>query len=161
MQLLGKKALAAPAVINQKSVRVLEKIKSGKIDVEMNAVGVMLIITLGVVYATASYVGMKTFKGCGAVNEQERYKTLHRLLSHTLAISLTIPATLLIGKMFKNDVSAFMAVFGLLGILGASVSVDITRKCDNATEQEKKASIGALLCFILSFLVGVALVRRK
>ena len=105
MQLLGKTA-AAPAVINQKSVRVLEKIRSGKIDVEMNAVGVMLIITLGVVYAIASYVGMKTFKGCGAVNEQERYKTLHRLLSHTLAISLTIPATLLIGKMFKNDVSA-------------------------------------------------------
>ena len=63
--------------------------------------------------------------------------------------------------MFKNDVSAFMVVFGLLGILGASVSVDITRKCENATEQEKKASIGALLCFILSFLLGVALVRRK
>ena len=92
MQLLGKTAAAAPAVINQKSVRLLEKIKSGKIDVEMNAVGVMLIITLGVVYAIASYVGMKTFKGCGAVNEQERYKTLHRLLSHTLAISLAIPA---------------------------------------------------------------------
>ena len=137
MQLLGKTA-AAPAVINQKSVRVLEKIRSGKIDVEMNAVGVMLIITLGVVYAIASYVGMKTFKGCGAVNEQERYKTLHRLLSHTLAISLAIPATLLIGKIFKNDVSAFMAVFGLLGILGASVSVDITRKCENATEQERR-----------------------
>ena len=160
MQLLGKTA-TAPAVINQKSMRFLEKIKSGKIDVEMNAVGVMLIITLGVVYAIASYVGMKTFKGCGAVNEQERYKTLHRLLSHTLAISLAIPAALLIGKIFKNDVSAFMAVFGLLGILGASVSVDITRKCENATEQEKKASIGALLCFILSFLLGVALVRRK
>ena len=51
MQLLGK--TTAPAVINQKSVRVLEKIRSGKIDVEMNAVGVMLIITLGCLLYTS------------------------------------------------------------------------------------------------------------
>lgn len=152
--------LGAPAM-NQKSVRLLQKIQTGKADVEVGMVGVLPIFALGGIFAAASYLGMKTFKGCAAVNEQERYKKIQRIMSHAIAVSLTIPATLLIGNFFKNDVSAWFAIFGLMGIAGASAVVDITRKCDNATKEEKQASLGALGCFILSFLIGVLLVRRK
>jgi len=134
-----------------------KQIASGRASLEMSYGAIALVCFMAFAYMVISSIGIDTYKKC----DKKPKETMYAFLTHTLTIALTIPFTLFLGRMFKSDVGLWMSFFGLMGLVGASITVHISNKCKNSKKSNREFSYFALPMFILSCLIGMYLVRKN
>jgi hypothetical protein len=125
---------------------LVARIQSGRLDLEMGYSGILLVILLATGYVIISGATMTKFKECEEAKKSGHYKSLESLLSHTMTIAITIPVAFLLGKYFNKDVSLWTLFYGVMGLIGSAVALDIARKCkkegEDAEDEQTIAAIG-------------------
>ena len=144
-------------------VEMAQKISEGRLDLEMSYLSIFVIIMLAAFYTTISSTTLVKFAKCDAAQKNGMYKNLEKLLTHTMTIGITIPVAFLLGKMFNSDALLWSLFYGIMGLVGSSVALDISRKCD-ASESESSpdkvmAGIGVAVYGLL-LLVSAFLLRK-
>lgn len=123
---------AASAMYNR-----AKNIASGKTDLEVSWATVMGILFLGLFYVVISSIGMSIFAKCDAMKGKKVQEDLNKFLAATLTIALTIPFTLLVTKLVKNEGGVFMLIYSIMGLVGSAAALNWTLKCENAKQSEK------------------------
>jgi hypothetical protein len=134
-----------------------KRIASGKATLEMSYGAIGMVCMLAFAYMVITSIGIDTYRKC----DNKPKKSAYEFLTHTLAIALAIPFTLFLGRMFKSDLGLWMTFFGLMGLIGASITVHINNKCKNAKKSNRQFSYFALPMFIMSLLVGGFMITKK
>jgi len=134
-----------------------KKLASGKASLEMSYGAIGVVCMLAFAYMIVASIGIDTYGKC----DNKPKKPMYEFLTHTLTIALVIPFTLFLGRMFKSDLGLWMTFFGLMGVVGASMTVHITNKCKNSKKSNREFSYFALPMFILSLLIGGYLITKK
>lgn len=154
-QLMPAASVVTPAM--RQALNNAKRLASGKASLEMSYGAIGLVCFMAFAYMVISSIGIDTYRKC----DNKPKKPMYEFLTHTLTIALTIPFTLFLGRMFKSDLGLWMTFFGLMGLVGASMTVHITNKCKNSKKSNRKFSYFALPMFILSLLIGGYLVTKK
>ena len=151
---------AAPvAAVSQK---VLNQVRDGKIQLEIGGPVVFGIIMLGIAYLVTAAVGINTFKRCPAIESRKKYQNIHDFLGYTLAIALTIPCTLILLKMAKNEGGILTVVYGIMGLAAAAMTVDMANQCKDTTKKStREFTYVALVMWIICLLIGFYLTNKK
>jgi hypothetical protein len=84
-----------------------KNIATGKTDLEVSYITVAGILFLGFFYMVISSIGMSIYSKCDAMKGQKVQENLNKYLAATLTIALTIPFTLLVTKLVKNEGAFF------------------------------------------------------
>jgi len=155
MGMMPTMSVATPAM--KKALTNAKKIASGKASLEMSYGAIGMVCMLAFAYMVISSIGIDTYRKCDNKPKQSSYE----FLTHTLAIALAIPFTLFLGRMFKSDLGLWMTFFGLMGLVGASITVHITNKCKNSKKSNRQFSYFALPMFIMSLLIGGYMITKK
>jgi hypothetical protein len=99
-------------------VSIVDKLKTGKIETEIGYKEVAIVILLGI----------KVYNNCEGIQKSKKYENLKNYLSHTMAVAITIPVTLLIMKVATNEGGIFSMIYAIMGLAGASIALDIMRQ---------------------------------
>jgi heme/copper-type cytochrome/quinol oxidase subunit 4 len=134
-------------------------IASGKVDLEVSWGTVGGILLLGFLYMVTASVGINIFSKCEAMKGKPIQENLNKYLVATLTIGLTIPFTLLITKLAKNEAGVFMIIYSIMGLIGSAVALNWTLKCEKSKESERNYSAISLAVFA-TVLLGSAYVLR-
>jgi len=122
---------------------LMASIQSGRVDIEMGYPAILWVILLATGYVIISGSTMTKFKKCEEAKKSDHYKSLESLLSHTMTIAITIPVTFLLAKQFSKDATLWTLFYGVMGLIGSAVALDIARKCNKDGEDEQTiAAIG-------------------
>lgn len=152
-------AAAPAAAVSQK---VLNQVRDGKVQLEIGGPVVFGIIMLGIAYVVTASIGINTFKRCPTIESQKKYQNIHDFLGYTLAISLTIPFTLILLKMAKNEGGILTVIYGIMGLTAGAMTVDMANKCKDTTEKStREFTYVALAMWILCLLIGFYLTNKK
>jgi hypothetical protein len=114
-------------------------IASGKVDLEVSWGTVGGILLLGFFYMVTASIGIGVFSKCDSMKGKPVQENLNKYLAATLTIALTIPFTLLVTKLAKNEAGVFMLIYSLMGLVGAAAastgpsSVQMPRRPKRAT----------------------------
>jgi len=138
-----------------------KRLESGKVDLEISMGALFVLLLCGVFYLVTASIGIDTYAKCDAVKGKKSYDNLSKFMSYTLTISLTIPFTLMMAKVFKKDMAMWLSFYGLMGLICSAMTVHLTNKCKNATKQSRQFSYFALPSFICCMLIGGFLLTRK
>ena len=152
------------AAVDPKMAAAIQKFKNGKIEMEIGYPQVGLTIILGIFYIAITALGIQTYNKCEAIQGKQKFKNLKMFLSHTMAVSITIPAVLLVTKFAKNEGGIFTLMYAIMGITGSGIALDIMRQpdCKDAVKKdEKNFAIASLVMFILLFLTGGFFTMKK
>jgi len=106
-------------------------------------------------------MGIQTYNNCSAVKSSKSLTNTKHFLSHTLTMALTIPFTLLAMKSFSKDLAFWMTFYGIMGLVGSSMTLHFTRKCDNAKKSAKNFAGLTLAIFIMVLLGGLFMFSKK
>jgi len=109
-------------------VSIVDKLKTGKIETEIGYKEVAIVILLGIFYITVTALGIKVYNNCEGIQKSKKYENLKNYLSHTMAVAITIPVTLLIMKVATNEGGIFSMIYAIMGLAGASIALDIMRQ---------------------------------
>lgn len=143
-----------------RTAALMSKITSGRVDIELDFVGIIWVIMLAVGYVAVSSATLAKFKDCEEAKKTEMYKSLESLLSHTMAIAITIPVSFLLAKIFNKDKTLWTLFYGAIGIIGSAVALDIARKCKKegaeADKEETFAAV-ALALFGVAFVIAAVI----
>jgi hypothetical protein len=82
-------------------------------------------------------------------------------LAATLTIALTIPFTLLVTKLVKNEGAFFTFIYSVMGLVGSAAALNWTLKCENVKNSEKNYAAFSTAMFTLTLLVSFFLMRPK
>jgi len=152
------------AAVDPKMAAAIQKFKNGKIEMEIGYPQVGLTIVLGIFYIAITALGIQTYNKCEAIQGKQKFKNLKMFLSHTMAVSITIPAVLLVTKFAKNEGGIFTLMYAIMGITGSAIALNIMKQpdCKDAVKKdEKNFAIASLVMFILLFLVGGFFTMKK
>jgi hypothetical protein len=139
----------------------VQKFAQGLIDPEMGFMAVLFLALVGLFHMIVTSMGISIFKKCDAKKNEKTYIRNNEFQVVTLTLGLAIPFTLLINKFFKNDVPAFLAIFGILGLINSAMTLDLSKKCSNAKKSDETWAGISLAIFSLLVLVGGYGVTRK
>ena len=135
---------------------------SGKVDLEVSWTTVGGILILGFLYMITASIGINIFSKCEAMKGKPVQENLNKYLAATLTIALTIPFTLLVTKLVKNEAGVFMLIYSLMGLIGGAAALNwTTRKCPNATENEKGYATISVVLFTITLLASFYVMRPK
>jgi len=144
---------------------LMAKIQSGRVDIEMGYPGILLVILLATGYVIISGATMTKFKKCEEAKKSGHYKSLESLLSHTMTIAITIPVAFLLGQYFNKDKTLWSMFYGIMGLIGSAVALDIARKCkkdgEDAEAEQTVAAIGVAVYGALGIWAVISLMRRQ
>jgi hypothetical protein len=152
------------AAVDPKMAAAIQKFKNGKIEMEIGYPQVGLTIILGIFYIAITALGIQTYNKCEAIQGKQKFKNLKMFLSHTMAVSITIPAVLLVTKFAKNEGGIFTLMYAIMGITGSAIALNIMKQpdCKDAVKKdEKNFAIASLVLFILLFLAGGFFTMKK
>lgn len=138
-----------------------KNIATGKTDLEVSYTTVAGILFLGFFYMVTSSIGMSIYSKCDAMKGQKVQENLNKYLAATLTIALTIPFTLLVTKLVKNEGAFFTLIYSVMGLVGSAAALNWTLKCDNAKNSEKNYAAFSTAMFTLTLLVSFYLMRPK
>lgn len=136
-------------------------IASGQVDLEVSWATVFGILVLGFFYMVTASVGIGIFSKCDAMKGQLVQENLNKYLAATLTIALTIPFTLLVTKIAKNEAGVFMLIYSLMGLIGAAAALNWTLKCPNAKDTEKGYSAFSVALFTITLIASFVVMRPK
>ena len=144
-------------VRDPKLISIVDKLKAGKIEVEIGFIQVALIIILGIFYVAISALGIDKYNKCKAIQSSEKYANLKSFMSHTMTIAITIPVVLLLMKFVKNEGGVFTLIYSIMGITASAIAYDVMSQdeCKQYVEEpDKNFAIGSIVCWILLLLMG-------
>jgi len=144
-------------VRDPKLISIVDKLKAGKIEVEIGFIQVALIIILGIFYVAISALGIDKYNKCKAIQSSEKYTNLKSFMSHTMTIAITIPVVLLLMKFVKNEGGVFTLIYSIMGITASAIAYDVMSQdeCKQYVEEpDKNFAIGSIVCWILLLLMG-------
>ena len=121
-----------------------------------------LILMFGFLYLVIASLGIDMFNKCPEKEGNSTQENLKNFLSYTLTIALTIPCTLLLVKNAGSKLSGIIVLlFGIMGIVGSSASLNWARTCESAKKDDSKMAFSAisLVIFLLAFLGGLFMLR--
>ena len=121
-----------------------------------------LILMFGFLYLVIASLGIDMFNKCPEQAGKSTQENLKNFLSYTLTIALTIPCTLLLVKTAGSNLSGIIVLlFGIMGIVGSSASLNWARTCEDAKSDKSKLAFSAvsLVIFLLAFLGGLFMLR--
>lgn len=148
----------------QRAAAMYERAKnfsSGKMELEISWGTVGTILILGIFYVAISAVGIDTFKKCEELKTQKVQEHLNKYLAATLAIALTIPFTLIVTKIAKNETAAFMLIYAAMGLVGSAATLNYTMKCKNSKKEAKGFAGFGVASFACALLVSLFLLTKK
>ena len=121
-----------------------------------------LILMFGFLYLVIASLGIDMFNKCDEQAGKSTQENLKLFLSYTLTIALTIPCTLLMVKTAGSKLSGIIVLlFGIMGIVGSSASLNWARTCESSKKDQSKMAFSAvsLVIFLLAFLGGLFMLR--
>ena len=130
--------------------------------IEINYGQIGLILMFGFLYLVIASLGIDMFNKCDEQAGKSTQENLKLFLSYTLTIALTIPCTLLLVKTAGSKLSGIIVLlFGIMGIVGSSASLNWARTCESAKKDQSKMAFSAvsLVIFLLAFLGGLFMLR--
>jgi hypothetical protein len=136
-------------------------IASGKVDLEVSWTTVGGILILGFLYMITASIGINIFSKCEAMKGKPVQENLNKYLAATLTIALTIPFTLLVTKLVKNEAGVFMLIYSLMGLIGGAAALNWSLKCPNAKENEKGYATFSVVLFTITLLASFYVMRPK
>ena len=136
-------------------------IASGKVDLEVSWGTVGGILLLGFFYMVTASIGINIFSKCDSMKGKTVQENLNKYLAATLTIALTIPFTLLVTKLAKNEGAIFMLIYSLMGLIGGAAALNWTLKCPNAKEAEKGYSAFSVALFSITLIASFVMMRPK
>jgi uncharacterized membrane protein YidH (DUF202 family) len=129
------------------------------VTIELTAAQIVLVVFLAIMYIITASMAINTFTNCDELKGKTLQENLNKWLIATLAISITIPITLLITKTAGTKLSGvFLILFGIMGIIGGSAGVHWTGKCK---DEDRTFSIVSLTGFVLVLLAGLFFFRPE
>ena len=134
-----------------------KKLQMGKLDLEVSYMTVLVLMVFGFVYMTVAAVGIDTYSKCESMKGKTVQENLNKYLAATLTIALTIPFTLLITKLFKNESQVFLMIYALMGIVGSAAALNWSVNCKDVDESVKVYSGVTLSSFICTLLISTFL----
>lgn len=138
-----------------------KNIATGKTELEISWSTVMVIAFLGFLYMVVSSIGINIYSNCEAMKNKPVQENLNKFLAATLTIALTIPFTLLIIKLFKNEAAIFTLIYSVMGLVGSAAALNWTVKCDNAKQSEKNFAGITVAIYSISLLMSFYLLKPK
>jgi len=136
-------------------------IASGKVDLEVSWATVGGILLLGFLYMVTASIGISVFSKCEAMKGKSVQENLNKYLGYTLTIALTIPFTLFLTKLVKNEAAVFTLIYSLMGLIGGAAALNWTLKCPEAKEAEKGYSAFSVVLFSITLLASFYMMRPK
>lgn len=140
---------------------IAKGVATGKQDIEISMGAAASILFIGIHYLILSSMGLSTHAGCGSVKSSKMYDNLSKFLSYTLTIAITIPLTLMFQKAFSKDTAAWLAFYGVMGLIGSSITLNLTKKCDNAGKRTEQFAISGVVSYVSVLIAGVFLLMKK
>ena len=138
-----------------------KNIASGKLELEIKWGTVAMIIFLGFFYMITSAIGMSIYSKCEAMKGKSVQENLNKYLAATLTIGLTIPFTLLVMKIAKNELATFTLIYSIMGLVGSAAALNWAVKCENAKQSEKTYSGLSTAFFTITLLSSMFMMRPK
>lgn len=158
----GAAAGAGTAVTQTATYQSVAANAAKTVGLEINYGQIGIIMFFGLFYLIIASLGIDMFNKCPDQQGNKTQENLKNFLSYTLAISLAIPCTLLILKVAGSKLSGIMVLlFGIMGIVGSSASLNWARTCESAKKDQSKVAFSgvSLAVFLLAFLVGLFMLK--
>ena len=138
-----------------------KNIASGKLELEIKWSTVAMILFLGFFYMVTSAIGMSIYSKCEAMKGKSVQENLNKYLAATLTIGLTIPFTLFIMKIVKNELAVFTFIYSIMGLVGSAAALNWAVKCENAKNSEKTYAGISTALFSVTLLGSMFMMRPK
>lgn len=123
------------------------------VNMSISWITIFVMAALGLVYVIGASLGIDIFSKCSSLKGSEVQENLNKWLIATLGIIITVPVTLLITKMFDNETPIFLILYSLLGVIGMSIALNWSSKCENKGESDEAwigVSLTSFICALLS-----------
>ena len=141
---------------------LVTKIQTGRLDIEMGYPAILLVTALAIGYVIISGSTMTKFRQCEEAKKSDHYKSLESLLSHTMTIAITIPVTFFLAYRINKDLALWTLFYGVMGLIGSAVALDIARKCNKDGEDEQGiAASGVVVYGAAMIIAAVSLFRTR
>ena len=138
-----------------------KNIASGKLELEIKWSTVAMILFLGFFYMVTCALGMSIYSKCEAMKGKSVQENLNKYLAATLTIGLTIPFTLFVMKIAKNELATFTLIYSIMGLVGSAAALNWAVKCENAKQSEKTYSGISTAFFTITLLSSMFMMRPK
>ena len=160
---MGARMGAASTAMQTSQIGVAATAKAAETTtITINYGQIGLILMFGFLYLVIASLGIDMFNKCPEKEGNSTQENLKNFLSYTLTIALTIPCTLLLAKTAGSKLSGIIVLlFGIMGIVGSSASLNWARTCESAKKDKSKLGFSAasLVIFLLAFLSGLFMLR--
>ena len=104
-----------------------------EVGITINYGQIGLVLMFGFLYLVIASLGIDMFNKCPEKEGNSTQENLKNFLSYTLTIALTVPCTLLLAKTAGSKLSGIIVLlFGIMGIVGSSASLNWARTCESA-----------------------------
>jgi len=160
---MGARMGAAGTALQTSKVGVaVSNTASKEIGITINYGQIGLVLMFGFLYLVIAALGIDMFNKCPEQQGKSTQENLKNFLSYTLTIALTVPCTLLLAKTAGSKLSGIIVLlFGIMGVVGSSATLNWSRTCDSAKKDKSKMAYSAvsLVIFLLTFLGGLFMLR--
>ena len=160
---MGARMGAAGTALQTSQVGVAVSNTAAKeVGITINYGQIGLIAMFGFLYLVIAALGIDMFNKCPEQEGKSTQENLKNFLSYTLTIALTVPCTLLMAKTAGSKLSGIIVLlFGIIGVVGSSASLNWARTCESAKKDDSKMAFSAvsLVIFLLAFLGGLFMLR--
>ena len=144
---------------------LMAKIQTGRVDIELDYKAILLVTALAIGYVIISGSTMTKFRQCEEAKKSGHYKSLESLLSHTMTIAITIPVTFFLASRINKDLALWSMFYGVMGLIGSAVALDIARKCkkegEDAEASQTISAIGVAVYGCAMLIGGFVLFRTQ
>jgi|MEHZ01.5.fsa_nt_MEHZ011492287.1_4 hypothetical protein len=131
------------------------------VDLNISWLTIFMISSLGFAYTVGASVGIDTFSKCDKFKGKSVQEGLNKWLIATLGVSIAIPVTLFLAKMFEDETPIFMILYALLGIVGMSAALNWSMNCKNADPSSKSTLGMSLSSFLCALLGGIFMIASN
>jgi hypothetical protein len=129
-----------------------QDLAEGKTKLEMSWMTVGIISMIGVMYIALASYSINMFSTC-----EHDQKQIYQTILFALVIGIAIPSTLIVSRLFNNEIAVFMLIYAIAGIATAIATRNLAVSCSRQTTVSD-AGIGIS---ILALLIGGFLMRPK
>lgn len=156
---------ASSAVQSSSAYQGAMKNASKEFNISLNYGQIGIILLLSVLYLIIASIGIDMYSKCKELEGNKTHENLNKWIIATLAISITIPFTLILTKMSGSKLTpVLMIIFAIMGIIGSSTSLNWSMKCEGVDTDDKSKQIYSGLnlgSFICLCLIAMFLMRPK
>lgn len=152
----------AVPTIGQSTYQGIMRNASQKFNISLEYGQIFIIFLLSLFYMALASLGIDMFSKCKELEDKTIQQNLNKWLIATLAISITIPFTLVVTKVAgKNLTFAMMLLFAFMGIIGSATSLNWSLNCSEVETSKKVYSGINMASFTLMCLISLYMMRPK